>query len=187
MPRVNHDSKIWEQAWNSYKLEKNSYKTKSKYIKSRNEYHNPIFVEMKRIRESIKEVDAERHKLKLKRDNLIRELKALNKKKNDEKKNKLKKPIVLYALKLEDEKYYIGLTRNITKRFISHKKGMGSWWTKIYQPIEIIEIRKTNIISESEASKLEDKMTIEYAIKYGTDNVRGGGYCQRKPRWNLSL
>lgn len=95
----------------------------------------------------------------------------------------MEKPIMLYALKLEGNFYYVGMSRNPEKRYKRHLKGKGSMWTKQYRPIEIIEIRETGSSDDSEVGLMEDQMTLEYAEKYGYDNVRGGGYCQRKPRW----
>jgi predicted GIY-YIG superfamily endonuclease len=94
------------------------------------------------------------------------------------------KPIMLYALKLEGGYWYVGMTRNPEKRFKRHlsKKG-AAMWTKEHKPLEIYEVRETGLNNDSEVSKLEDEMTIEYAKKYGIDYVRGGGYCQRKPKW----
>lgn len=93
------------------------------------------------------------------------------------------KPIFLYALKLEQDYYYIGMSRDPDKRFKRHLKGKGSMWTKEHKPLEIVETRPTHTNDDSEASKMEDVMTLEYAEQYGYNKVRGGGYCQRKPLW----
>ncbi len=95
----------------------------------------------------------------------------------------MEKPIMLYALRLESDFYYVGMSRNVDKRFRRHVAGKGSVWTKKYRPIEILETRATNTNDDSEAGLMEDAMTIEYAQLYGYDNVRGGGYCQTKPQW----
>lgn len=97
-----------------------------------------------------------------------------------------KKPIMLYVLRLEHDCWYIGMSRNVDKRFKSHSKGK-AWWTNTHKPIEIFEKRETGLTSDSAASKLEDELTLEFARKYGTDRVRGGGYCQRKPIWPIDL
>jgi hypothetical protein len=76
----------------------------------------------------------------------------------------------IYILKLIDNKYYVGKSDNVEKRFMEHVRGYGSAWTKKYEPIEIEEII-TN------ASKYdEDKYVKIYMEKYGIDNVRGGAY-----------
>ena len=93
------------------------------------------------------------------------------------------KPIFLYVLKLEDDCWYVGTTRNVERRFKTHYKGKGAIWTKEHRPIEIHQSGNTGLVSDSEACRLEDKVTIEYVRRYGTQKVRGGGYCQRSPNW----
>jgi predicted GIY-YIG superfamily endonuclease len=77
----------------------------------------------------------------------------------------------LYVLELAKNKYYIGKTcKSVTDRFITHKKGFGSEWTKLYKPIKIIEQFESNDKFD------EDKYTKKYMDKFGIDNVRGGSY-----------
>jgi predicted GIY-YIG superfamily endonuclease len=76
----------------------------------------------------------------------------------------------IYIIKLEKNKYYIGKTRNIEKRWEEHLTGNGSGWTKKYKPTSLI----TTIKSTSQFD--EDKYVKEYMAKYGIDNVRGGTY-----------
>ena len=93
------------------------------------------------------------------------------------------RPVQLYALRLEDNCWYIGMSYNPVKRFVKHSKGKGAQWTKVHPPIEIHEIRSTKEYIQDNAAKLEDDLTLEYAMKYGSQYVRGGGYCQAKPKW----
>lgn len=93
------------------------------------------------------------------------------------------KPYHLYVLELEDGFYYVGMSRNVEKRFRSHSIGKGANWTKLHKPIRIIESRETKYTSMAPASKLEDQLTLEMAKKYGYHKVRGGGYCQQFPHW----
>lgn len=91
--------------------------------------------------------------------------------------------VKLYALRLQNNCWYIGMTYDVERRFAKHSKGKGANWTKLYKPIEISETRDTKLYSQAEVGKLEDDMTLEYALKYGSDKVRGGGWCQTKPHW----
>lgn len=95
----------------------------------------------------------------------------------------LEKTIYLYVLKLENGCWYIGMTRNVRKRFELHKKNKGSMWTRKNKPIEIHQIISTKTNDDSEASAMEDQLTLDWAEAQGYDYVRGGGYCQTKPRW----
>lgn len=78
----------------------------------------------------------------------------------------------IYILKLEQEKYYVGKTKNAESRIQDHFQGVGAAWTKKYKPINVVKT-----IENCDALE-EDKWTKKYMIKYGIDNVRGGSYCQ---------
>ena len=80
--------------------------------------------------------------------------------------------VYIYALMLENNKYYIGKTENPKFRIDTHFNGNGSYWTKKYKPIQTIEI-----IPNCDNYD-EDKYTILYMKKYGIHNVRGGSFCQ---------
>ena len=76
----------------------------------------------------------------------------------------------IYILKLKNNKYYIGKTQDVEKRFMQHINGVGSSWTKKYKPVSIIkQIKSTSQFDE-------DKYVKEYMSKYGIENVRGGTY-----------
>lgn len=100
-----------------------------------------------------------------------------------------KKPFYVYVLRLENDCWYVGISRDVEKRYKKHKKGNGSKWTKKHKPIEIVEKRLTEALVESEASIVEDQVTIEYALKYCAEKVRGGGYSQVEsyPRWTQEV
>jgi predicted GIY-YIG superfamily endonuclease len=82
----------------------------------------------------------------------------------------------LYALKLCNEKYYVGVTSHLQRRYEQHLKGQGPTWTRLYPPIgfERLTIRNSDNPFE------EDTMTKELMLKYGIDNVRGGSYSNSK-------
>lgn len=80
--------------------------------------------------------------------------------------------VFIYALKLENNKYYIGKTNNPSFRIESHFNTEGSSWTKKYKPIQVLEL-----IPNCDNYD-EDKYTIKYMEKYGITNVRGGSFCE---------
>lgn len=88
--------------------------------------------------------------------------------------------VLIYVLKLEDNKYYIGKTKNNIdndvdiKRINDHFNNKGSDWTLKYKPIEIVET--FNFSDDYD----EDKYTLKYMGKYGIENVRGGSFCTIK-------
>jgi predicted GIY-YIG superfamily endonuclease len=78
----------------------------------------------------------------------------------------------IYVLKLVDNRYYIGKSKNVESRYKKHCDGYGSAWTSTYRPIAIEKI----IYNVSAFD--EDKITKEYMCEYGIDNVRGGSYVE---------
>lgn len=84
----------------------------------------------------------------------------------------------IYILKLKNDKYYIGKSRNkktLQDRIINHFNRGGSIWTKRHKPIRIEKI--INIIDEK---YIEDRIVFEYMNIYGIENVRGGSFCKIK-------
>lgn len=83
--------------------------------------------------------------------------------------------LIIYALKLESGKYYVGKTHREEGpeyRFQQHILGNGTEWTKKYKPISILESYEHN------SSWEEDVLTKKYMMKYGIENVRGGAYIE---------
>ena len=77
----------------------------------------------------------------------------------------------IYILQLEQNKYYVGKTYNISMRLEQHNISHGSSWTAMYKPIKII-----NIIPNCDDFD-EDKYTLMCMKNYGIENVRGGSFC----------
>tara|TARA_Y100001970_G_scaffold118388_1_gene146957 strand:- start:238 stop:1035 length:798 start_codon:yes stop_codon:yes gene_type:complete len=76
----------------------------------------------------------------------------------------------IYILKLKNNKYYVGKTKNPGFRLEEHYRNDGSSWTKKYKPLKIQEL-----IPDCDDYD-EDKWTIKYMKKYGIENVRGGSF-----------
>jgi cellular nucleic acid-binding protein len=77
--------------------------------------------------------------------------------------------VYIYALKLKHNKYYIGKTSNPDFRIESHFNSKGSEWTKIHNPVKLLELIDGDDYDEYKYTKI-------YMDKYGIDNVRGGSY-----------
>jgi len=86
----------------------------------------------------------------------------------------------IYVLRLHNDKWYVGRTSNVERRFEQHVSGDGAKWTFLHKPINIHEIR------EIESDNDEDTITREYMKQFGIYNVRGGRYCavEFKP-WHI--
>jgi len=85
--------------------------------------------------------------------------------------------LLIYALQLEQGKYYVGKTHRfegfdgLQFCFQEHIEGRGCEWTKLYKPISIIE-------SYEHHSTFEEDVLTKYMMKYGIENVRGGSYTK---------
>lgn len=82
--------------------------------------------------------------------------------------------MIVYVLKLQQGKYYIGKSRNLDSRITNHIFGKGSQWTKIYKVESVVD----TIVEETENSFTELATTLQYMAKYGVDNVRGSSYSK---------
>ena len=82
----------------------------------------------------------------------------------------------LYVLKLEKDKWYVGKSANVERRYEQHLNGDGAKWTFLHRPIQLVLKRP---LKDSED---EDRTTQSFIEKYGAENVRGGSYCQVEPR-----
>lgn len=79
---------------------------------------------------------------------------------------------VIYVLLCESNRYYIGKTNRFIERIEEHFTNNGSYWTKKYKPLKVIETIETDDKMD------EDKYTKKYMLLYGVENVRGGSYTQ---------
>ena len=81
----------------------------------------------------------------------------------------------LYVLRLEDHKYYIGITtQTVGQRLQEHLHGRKSYWTEKYPPLEVFDTKDLGITTKERAETYENKVTRKYMRKYGINNVRGG-------------
>ncbi len=80
----------------------------------------------------------------------------------------------LYVLKLKNDTYYIGSSRNIYTRLKTHfnPEINTTQNTQNNPPLKIVEIKEMK--DSLNLEYYENKLTLEYIEKYGKDNVRGG-------------
>ena len=76
----------------------------------------------------------------------------------------------VYVWQLEDGKFYVGYSENLSRRIDEHLSGEGAVWTKKYNPVSIIEI----VMGGKEVEK---QKTLEYMRLKGWENVRGSHWC----------
>jgi len=78
----------------------------------------------------------------------------------------------LYILKLENDKWFIGKSANVEKRYEQHLNGEADPFTQLHKPISL-ELSR-DLTSETD----HDETVREYMRKYGVENVRGGIYSK---------
>lgn len=78
--------------------------------------------------------------------------------------------MIIYILKLEKNKIYVGKTNDLEKRLDEHKQGLGSSYAKKYKFIKLLN-------SINSTDEFEEDIQVKKMMKlYGIDNVRGGSY-----------
>lgn len=81
----------------------------------------------------------------------------------------------LYILKLEQGKYYVGITSQTPeKRFQEHLHGRKSYWTEQYPPIKILQTIDLGELDLEAAKVYENRVTRKIMREKGINNARGG-------------
>lgn len=85
----------------------------------------------------------------------------------------------LYVLALENDNYYVGMTRDVKLRFKQHCSGLGTGaqWTALHRPLRILRSIDTGLPSDSLTARVEDALTVQMMEQFGRERVRGGKYC----------
>ena len=87
--------------------------------------------------------------------------------------------VAIYVLKLENRKFYIGISRNVVarlKKYSSNSQEDLPDWVKENPFIEVVEVLESDIY---EAVVL----TLSYMRKYGVENIRGCVFREEKLRY----
>jgi predicted GIY-YIG superfamily endonuclease len=77
----------------------------------------------------------------------------------------------VYVLQLQNDKWYVGYTRGISKRMHAHFTKGGAEFTKLYKPVKVHAIYDGGI-------ELERTTTLKMMKELGWNNVRGSNWCQ---------
>ena len=80
----------------------------------------------------------------------------------------------VYLLRLQKQKYYVGMTPSwrLAIREQEHKDGWGAKWTSRFPPIELLESWEFD--TREEAHVFEIQKTEEFLHRHGIDSTRGG-------------
>ena len=60
----------------------------------------------------------------------------------------------IYVLRLENDRWYVGRTKNVLQRYQEHLNGLGSEWTKIFVPLELVETVPYASLKKTAKSKI---------------------------------
>jgi len=78
---------------------------------------------------------------------------------------------ILFVVKLQNNKYYLGLSNNLTEIFNEHLYNKYNIeWMNLFKPLKILSV------SYNYNYELLNNTVIEYMNTYGIENVRGGSY-----------
>ena len=77
----------------------------------------------------------------------------------------------VYVWELEEGKYYVGYSKNLSNRLEQHGTSDGALWTTRYKPVSILEIVRGD-------TSIEKAKTLEYIRLKGFENVRGSYWCK---------
>lgn len=96
----------------------------------------------------------------------------------------------IFALRLSDGKYFVSRSNDISfpKRIDRHYRGKASWFTEEHKVLEhkILEVKPYNPETRAVDFRVNE-WTLAFARRYGTENVRGGGYTAHYPNWPRDL
>ena len=85
-----------------------------------------------------------------------------------------------YVLKLEDECFYVGATKNYTYRIHQHfAHDGGSKWCNLHAPVEVVYMKKHDSYKLAFAD--EKKKTVELMREHGFRKVRGADALNTQP------
>ncbi|MFY7987664.1 MAG: GIY-YIG nuclease family protein [Flavobacterium sp.] len=82
----------------------------------------------------------------------------------------------LFVLKLQDENFYVGRTKNIKLAILNEFNCLGSEWTKIHKPIELFSLIDITILETNKIRNMHNSVVINYMKKYGFQKIRGGDF-----------
>jgi len=83
----------------------------------------------------------------------------------------------LYVLKLKDDCWYVGISKDPLYRISQHRGGTGSAWCKKHEPLggdDNYYIVDLGDLNKLECEKTEDEVTEELQKEFGLNKVRGG-------------
>lgn len=82
----------------------------------------------------------------------------------------------LYVLRLEDGYFYVGITRDVEKRFKRHVAGKAVAFTRKHKPIDIFIKVPCYTEYGSESERMEREVALKMCQQFGSAKVYAGGF-----------
>lgn len=92
-------------------------------------------------------------------------------KKKSNTKRRTRRTTYIYVLLCQEDKYYVGKTKDLERRMEEHFSEDGATWTKLYEPVKLVETHRARGMLD------ENITTLQMMDKHGIENVRGGSFC----------
>jgi len=84
--------------------------------------------------------------------------------------------VFIFTLKLENNKYFVGKTKNLKIGVLKEFNGNGHEWCKINKPVELVSVINVSKQDESEQKNSLNNQVIKVMTIKNWKNVRGGDY-----------
>jgi len=88
----------------------------------------------------------------------------------------------LYILRLKNDKYYVGITKDIKKRLYEHftQNHRRNKWLTENNPIFVQTTVELSNKTPDQIKAIEESVTIRLSRTVGNENVRGSRWCSQK-------
>lgn len=93
----------------------------------------------------------------------------------------------IYLLELENNKYYVGYSRNMQSALKKHEKGKASNWTYTNKPIRLLKYQKVVFENGIPDIKMVNEWVLQCGVEHGYENVRGGNFTSLEPEHHMKL
>lgn len=84
--------------------------------------------------------------------------------------------IFIFALKLENEKYYVGKTKNLKVGILKEFNGLGHEWCQLHKPLELISVINVSKENDREQKDSLNNQVVQLMSHTNWLGVRGGDY-----------
>lgn len=88
--------------------------------------------------------------------------------------------VFIYAMKLNMDKYFVGIAKNLKLSIIREYNGLGYSWCKLYEPSELLYVKNISQYPKEDYKDLVNNEVIKVMKETHWGKVRGGDYYEAK-------